>query len=213
MIKLLIFDADGILWKVSEKDIERAMKIFFKKHDVDGNIINSRWNKIRYYVETGKIDYKKGFDIQFKGLKANEKIFKEWRNLHFNLLNVRIKPSPSVKPTLKKLKKYKLAILTDDVKSYKYKIKICKRFGLDGLKMFCSCDIGFKKPHKGAFLTVLNYFKVKPSETIFVGHSKDEVEGARKHRIRTIAYKWDKGTKSDFYVKRFSDIPKVLEKI
>jgi len=216
MIKLLIFDADGILWKFSEKDLEIAMKKFFKKYDVDGNVINSRWNKIKDDVETGKIKYEKCFDIQFKGLNANKKIFKEWRHLHFNLPDIRIKPSPSVKPTLEKLRKrYKLAILTDDVKDYKYKKMICKRLGLDGLfeKIFCSCDIGFKKPHKKAFLTVLNYFKVKPSEALFIGHSKDEVEGARKQKIRTIAYRWDKGTKSDFYVKRFSEIPKILEKI
>jgi len=80
-------------------------------------------------------------------------------------------------------------------------------------KVFCSSDIGYEKPHKKAFFAVLNYFKLKPSEAVFVGHSKDEIEGARKHRIKTIAINWDRGTKFDFYAKRFSEIPKVLEKI
>jgi len=216
MIKLLIFDADGILWEVSHKDLENVMERFFRKYKIDGSVINSRWDKIKNKVETGKIKYDKAVDIQFKGFKVNKKILKDWYDIHFNLRDIGIKFDSSIIPTLKKLKKhYKLVILTNDIKNYKYKEKICKRVGLSGIfeKIFCSSDIGYAKPHKKAFLTITNYFKLKHSEIVFVAHSKDELEGAIKHRIKTIAYKWDKGTKADFYIKKFSEIPKVIEKI
>jgi FMN phosphatase YigB (HAD superfamily) len=35
---------------------------------------------------------------------------------------------------------------------------------------------------------VLNYFKVKPEETIFVGHDKEKIKGARKLGIKTISF-------------------------
>jgi FMN phosphatase YigB (HAD superfamily) len=216
MIKLLIFDADGILWKVSEKDLEKAMERFFRKYKIDGKVINSRWIKVRKKVETGKIKYDKAVDIQFKGFRVNKKILKDWHDIHFNLRGISIKFDSSIIPVLKELKKrYKLAVLTNDVKNYKYKEKICKRLGMSGIfeRIFSSSDIDYMKPHKKAFLTVTNYFKVKCNEVVFVAHSKDELEGARKHKIKTIAYKWDKGAKSDFYIKSFSEIPKILEKI
>ena len=215
MIKLLIFDAGDLLWTCSVKDLERAMEKFFKKHKIDGDIVNSRWNKIKNRVEVGKIKYDDAIKIQFKGLVTNKKIIREWMDIHYEEMAFTRNLRPYVRPTLKKLKKrYKLAMLTDDYKGKRYKINICKRLGVDLFDdIFSSQDIGFKKPQKGAFFTVLKHFKVKPEEAVFIGHSKDEVEGARKHKIITIAYKWDKGTKSDFYVKKFSEIPKVLEKI
>jgi HAD superfamily hydrolase (TIGR01549 family) len=197
------------------KDLERAMEKFFKKNKIDGDIINSRWNKIKDRVEVGKIKYDDAIKIQFRGLVKNKKIIREWMDIHYEEMAFTRNLHPYVKPTLNRLKKrYKLAMLTDDYKGKRYKLKICKRLGVDLFDdIFSSQDIGFKKPQKGAFFTVLKHFRVKPDEAVFVGHSKDEVEGARKHKIITIAYKWDRGTKSDFYVKRFSEIPIVLKKI
>jgi HAD superfamily hydrolase (TIGR01549 family) len=215
MIKLLIFDAGDLLWTCSVKGLEKAMEKFFKKNKIDGDIINSRWNKIKSRVEVGKIKYDDAIKIQFKGLVTNKKIIREWMDIHYEEIAFTRNLRPYVRPTLKRLKKrYKLVMLTDDYKGKRYKLNICKRLGVDLFDdIFSSQDTGFKKPQKGAFFTVLKHFRVKPEEVVFIGHSKDEVEGARKYKIITIAYKWDKGTKSDFYVKRFSDIPEVLEKI
>jgi HAD superfamily hydrolase (TIGR01509 family) len=52
---------------------------------------------------------------------------------------------------------------------------------------FSESLIGYEKPHPKAYLAVLNYFKVKPEEAIFVWHDKEEMEGARKLGIRTIS--------------------------
>ena len=108
-----------------------------------------------------------------------------------------------------------MAVLSDSVHSNKIKSAMLKNKGIDKFfdAVFCSCDIGYQKPEREAYFTVLNRFKAKPEEAIFIGHSKDEIEGARKYKIKTIAIDWDKGTKSDFYVKKFSEIPKILKKI
>jgi FMN phosphatase YigB (HAD superfamily) len=215
MIKLLIFDAGDLLWRNSPKKLERRMNNFFKKYDINGKIINQRWNKIIPKVRTGKIKYGKAVKIEFKGFDVSKKGLKEWTGIHTKLIIGDFILNHHVKSTIRKLcKDYKIAILSDEVRSSDFKILVCKRLGIDIFdKVFCSTDIGYTKPHRKAYFTVLNHFKLKPNEAIFVGHSKDEIEGARKHGIRTIAIKWDRGTKSDFYVKKFSEIPKVLEKI
>jgi len=216
MIKLVIFDAGDLLWITANKRYEKAMDNFFEKYNIDGNLVKSRWDKIKSKVEVGKIKYKDSAKIEFKGMNLNKKILKEWIEMHMKGILIGKKLYPYVKPTLKKLKKYyKLAVLTDDYKGREQKILIYKKVGINDIfdETFSSQDICCKKPQRKAFFIVLNHFKVKPSEAVFVGHSEDEIEGARKFRIKTIAYKWDRGTKSNFYIKSFKEIPKVLERI
>jgi putative hydrolase of the HAD superfamily len=216
MIKLLIFDAGNLLWTTSNKSYERSMNKFFRKYKIDENIVKSRWNKIKKKVEVGKIKYREASWIQFKGLNIDENILKEWLEMHLGIELIDKNLYPGVKSTLRKLKKrYKLAMLTDDYKGKEQKIKICKKLDIDDIfdEIFSSQDIGFKKPQKQAYFIVLNHFKVKPGEAVFIGHEKDEIEGARRYKIRTIAINCDKGTKSDFYIKSFSEILKILEKI
>ena len=216
MIKLLIFDAGDLLWSTSRKTYERAMKRFFKKYNVNEKTVISRWNKIKSKVEVGRIKYREAPKIEFEGFNLSKKAYREWIEFHLGSDLIGKKLYPYVKPTLKKLKKcYKLAILTNDYKGKEQKIKICKKLKIDGIfdSIFSSQDIGYRKPQKNAYFITLNQFRVKHNEAVFIGHSKDEIEGARKLGIKTIAINWDRGTKSDFYVKRFSEIPKILEKI
>jgi HAD superfamily hydrolase (TIGR01549 family) len=217
MIKLLIFDAGDLLWKPSKKEYNRVQNFFFKKYGIDGKVVNNEWKKIEDKVQKGqiKLDEANRIELTKAGLH-NKKAVKEWKKLHWNMFFYKRKLNPGVKETLIKIKKngYKLAILSDSVRESKTLRHSLSVFGMKNLfhSVFSSYDIGFLKPHRKAFFIVLNHFKVKPNEAIFVGHSKDEIEGARKLKIRTIAYKWDKGTKSDFYIKKFSEIPKILER-
>jgi HAD superfamily hydrolase (TIGR01509 family) len=214
MIKLLIFDAGDLLWRTGG-GYERAMKKFFKKYRIDDRIVISRWDKIKDKVEVGKIGYKEATELQLRGFNLSKKIVKEFLNLYFDAELISKKLHPFVKPTLTKLKrKYKLAILTNECKGKDFRINCCRKLGIDIFdELFSSYNIGYKKPQRKAFFIVLKHFKVKPSEAVFVGHSKDEIKGARKFKIKTIAIRWDKGTKSDYYVKSFKEIPKILEKI
>jgi HAD superfamily hydrolase (TIGR01509 family) len=74
----------------------------------------------------------------------------------------------------------------------KWRLELFKKFGLvkgkHYNKLFLSNLIGYEKPHPKTYLTVLNYFKVKPKEAIFVGHDKEEMEGAKKLGIKTISF-------------------------
>ena len=216
MIKLLIFDYNGIISDFPEEKWHHDMRLFMKKYGIDYKKQEILWNKIKSSVFEGKISLNKAQSRILGKLGMNNNLIRRWKEMDFRLIENYSKLRPFVKTTIKILKKkYKIAILSDAVHKRRVKRETLRKNKIDKLfdEIFCSCDIGFKKPQRKAYFTVLNYFKVKPSEVIFIGHDKDELEGARKFKIKTIAINWKKETKSDFYAKSFLDIPKILERI
>jgi len=105
MIKLLIFDAGDLLWKNSNIYTEKQMNNFFKKYEIDGDVISSRWNNLLPKVSTGKIKYSKAVEIEFKGLNLSKKIIREWTDIHTKNESKSKKLNPYVKYTLKKTQK------------------------------------------------------------------------------------------------------------
>jgi putative hydrolase of the HAD superfamily len=78
-------------------------------------------------------------------------------------------------------------------------------------RIFTSAELGYEKPDKETYLSVLDAFGVKPNEAVFVAHDEDELVGAKKLGIKTISYQGHES--GDFVVQKFEDIPKVLKEI
>ena len=53
-------------------------------------------------------------------------------------------------------------------------------------KVFCSHEIGVRKPEEKSFKIVLDYLKCKPGETIFLDDNADNIKGADKLGIATL---------------------------
>jgi FMN phosphatase YigB (HAD superfamily) len=70
----------------------------------------------------------------------------------------------------------------------------------------CSSEIGTYKPKKEAYDAAVKATGAKQSEVMFVGHAKDELEGAQKAGLKTIDYNIDPGAKGDYHAEHFSDI-------
>ena len=227
MIKLLIFDGGYLLYDHSKKEDDKLIK-FLRKNGVNSyksvdhclarrGSADKQWEDLLNRTEHGLISLYLAHKIELESVGIrDQRIIKKWQLIN-RASEYKRKLVPNRKLTLKKLKNlgYKLSILTDASRNSTSIEKTLSFIGLKNLfnSVFSSHDTGHMKPEKEAYFTVLKHFKLRPSETIFVGHSKDEIEGARKHGIRTIAVDWDKGTKSDFYAKNFNEIPKILEKI
>jgi len=214
MIKLLIFDYNGLLTDFPRERWFREAKRFAKKHKVSLKKQNELWNELNKSVIIGKISLSEAQGMVIKKMGLGNDEAKEWIRMDTLIVENFIKPKKFVKPTLKKLRKYKLAILSNAVHNKKIKYNALKNNNIkDFDAIFCSCDIGYEKPQKKAYFFVLNHFKVKPYEAVFIGHSKKELKGARNCKIKTIAVKGDKGAKADFYAEDFAEIPKILENI
>ncbi len=69
-----------------------------------------------------------------------------------------------------------------------------------------SIDIGHAKPDPEAFAAVLDRLGVAAEETVFVGHDQDELTGASRHGLTTVAYKGDPGVTADHTIECFSEL-------
>lgn len=139
---------------------------------------------------------------------------KKYTEKDIEKLRKQIKPREGVIATLKALNKLKIKIvfLTDTIQSPE---KVNSRLEALGVldyvdSVVCSSQLGTYKPHKEAYDAAVKAAKAKPDEVAFVGHAKDELEGASKAGLRTIGYNMDWGAKSDYYAEHFSDIISVI---
>lgn len=219
MVKLLIFDAGDVLYKTSKKAINRSVKSFliskglrnFKKAD-------EIWKKVSKLGRIGKLTWKECQKKWLEELGLDKKLVKEWRKIDRNVIwKKHFIRFPKVNETLTKLKKkgYKLAILSDSVESREEKIESLKLLRIDYKLfdgIFTSHDIGYEKPHRKAFEKVLKSFGIKVKEAIFIGHARDEIEGAKRIGLKTVSFR-NFRVKADYFFRKFENLVKVVENI
>jgi len=193
-IKLVIFDGEGVIYdsKRTEKIFLKSYKEFLKKFNVSFKEQEKLWFQLYPKIVRGKVKLKEANALIYKKLGIPKKYVKEWlsRDLSINLKYTKV--YPGIKELMRKIKSksIKIAILSDTVHPLAWRLRLFKKLGLIKNehydKVFLSCLIGFEKPERRAYLTVLKHFNVKPREAIFVGHDKEEVEGAKKVGLKAI---------------------------
>ncbi|MHA1721745.1 MAG: HAD family hydrolase [Candidatus Baldrarchaeia archaeon] len=223
MIKLVVFDAGDVLYKSSKKNVvKEVVSSFLVKHgikDLENALRKAReaWLRVEKLVKVGKMGLREAQEKWLEALGLNKKLVDEWMEIEKKEIRFKLfKRTPEVNETLKILrKKYKLAILSDTVLNKEELIQKLQALKIDYEffdEIFTSHDIGYEKPHREAYLTVLRHFNVKPYETVFVGHAKDEIEGAKKIGLITIVV-GDRNVKGDYFIKQFKDLIKILDEI
>ena len=124
-------------------------------------------------------------------------------------------------------KDYKLGIVSDTGFSPgKLLKKLLEKEGiLDYFKAFSFSDeTGVAKPHKRAFLTVLNHFGCKPDEALHIGDIEaTDILGAKSLGMKAIRFDGDssaflvkenpKETVADFECSDWSEIPSLIKKL
>ncbi|MEM5882985.1 MAG: HAD-IA family hydrolase [Candidatus Aenigmatarchaeota archaeon] len=197
MLKLVIFDGEGILYsgKKAIKVFEKEYDNFLRKFGVNLGEQHKIWVKFYPKISSGKISLREANKIIYKKLGIPTSKVNEWLRKDKQINLKFIKLYKNRKKLLKKIKSkgIRIAILSDTVHPLKWRLELFKKFGLEKGKhydkLFISHLIGYEKPHPKAYLKVLEYFKVKPEETIFVGHDKKEIKGAEKVGIKAVGWK------------------------
>ena len=195
-IKLIIFDGEGVLYSA-----KRMMKIFKKEYDnflkkfgISFKQQEKLFLELYPRISSGKITLREANKIIFKKLGIPISKVDEWLKKDKQITLNYVKLRKNVKKILAKIKskRIKVAILSDTVQPLRWRTELFKKFrlvkGKHYDKLFLSHLIGYEKPHPKAYLAVLDYFKVKPKEVIFVGHDKEEIKGAEKLGIKTVSF-------------------------
>jgi HAD superfamily hydrolase (TIGR01509 family) len=185
MIKLIIFDAGGVLYRGSKKIVDKAVREFLEKHGVyDLKRSDEIWSKIEKLVSIGKIGVREAHKSWLEGVGLSRDLTDEWAEVDRNEIWGKFRITPGINSLLRKLKKeYILVVLSDTIDSRQEKIEKMEIVGVDHRifdEIFTSHDLGAHKPSRKAFWTVLEKFNVKPKEALFIGDACDELRGAKK---------------------------------
>ena len=119
-----------------------------------------------------------------------------------------------VAETLAQLKSdgVRLAVLSDTESSEAVVRRRLAQLGIEQCfeAVVTSVDIGHVKPQPEAFAAVLDRLHATPAESMFVGHDADELEGAKRSGLTAVAFNHENGVAADYYLDRFSDLPRLV---
>jgi len=215
VIKLIIFDAGGVLYNGNQKIVDKAVKRFLRKHGVYDFDLNERaWPKIERLVKIGKISLKEANERWLEAVGLGKDLLREWQDVNRKEIWGKFKKTPRINKLLAKLKKnYKLAVLSDTIESRPEKIEKMEIIGVNHKifdEIFTSHDLGACKPGRKTFSAVLKKFYVEPYEAVFVGDASDELEGAKRIGLVAIGLNSNGG---DFKVKKLDEIQNILQNL
>lgn len=213
MIKLLIFDAGGVLYNGSSEIVKAAVEKFLKKHgvyDLEGS--EKVWSGIEPLVYVGKISLREAYERWLEGVGLSKDLIGEWDEVITSEIWAKFRKTAGINGLLRKLKsRYTLVVLSDTIEGKQEKIRKMKTVGVDPEsfdEIFTSHDLGVCKPNMKAFWTVLKRYNAKPEETLFISDACDELRGAKKIGLATVGYRCDCGSHN---VKKLSDVFKLLQ--
>lgn len=215
MIRLVIFDAGGVLYTGSDKIIVKAVRRFLEKHDVhDFDRSDRVWCRIEKLVSVGRISLTEAYERWLEGVGLQKDSLPEWMEVDRKEIWSRFKPTAGINELLTKLKKkYILAVLSDTIASKSRKSEEMEIVGVNYKifdEIFTSHDLGICKPSRKAFLMVLEKFDVKPREAVFVSDASDELKGAKKIGLLTIGFNCSGG---DYKIKKLDEIQNILQSL
>lgn len=217
MIKLLIFDAGDLLWEPLSTRLTKLYRRFEQKWHITSRQHDAAWQEVAPLAQNGRLGLLEAQKRYFYKLGLPQSAALEWHNLDKKIVATLCRCKPAVRTTLPKLKRlgYKLAILSDSVQYERILRRRMQTLGIEKYfdSVFSSCEIRHVKPEPAAYRTVMRHFNVRPNETVFVGHAVDELDGAARLGIRTIAIDGDRGASADFCSKRFSAIPALIKSL
>ena len=111
---------------------------------------------------------------------------------------------------LKQLKQngYLLGIITDSFVPVYLKLSWFDKGGFADVwdSYISSQEIGAQKPDPRMYLAALEQIGLEPNQSVFVGHNPDELNGAKKIGMVTIAFNSDQGAVADHTIEQFQDL-------
>ena len=215
MIRLIIFDAGGVLYRGSKKIVDEAVRKFLEKHGIhDLKRSDKIWSKIEKLTSIGKISVREAHERWLEGLGLSKDLVDKWTEIDKKEIWSRFRRTLGINKLLRKLKKrYILVVLSDTIDSKPEKIEKMEIVGVNHRifdEIFTSHDLGTYKPSKRAFYAVLEKFDIKPREAVFVSDSCDELEGAKKIGLLTVGFNCGGG---DHNIRRMYEILKILRNL
>ena len=119
-------------------------------------------------------------------------------------------PIPGGREALVGLKKrgFLLGIVTDTIYPIERKMGWLEQVGVAEFIDIVSCStvVGAHKPEPAIYLDALRQAGLAPDEAAFVGHDADELDGAHRAGMATVAVHHEPGARADYYAQSLVDL-------
>lgn len=193
MLKLVIFDFDGVLFNTAKYYL-KTRDIFFKKYGVKftkeehkHNLATTTKDFFNFYKKKYNLDVTLSFYV------------KEKKRIFFSFLD-KIDINEGVLDLLKTLKKNKIKIALSSSNEKENVIFFLKKYHIHNYfdLILTNEDIKKHKPHPQAFLKPAEILKIKPEECIGVEDALQGIESLNKGKIKSVALLSEFTTKKDF---------------
>jgi putative hydrolase of the HAD superfamily len=127
-----------------------------------------------------------------------------------------VQPFPGVRSTLARLHAggIRMSVLSDSESPGE---KIASRLARMGLGEYFSAvvssvDLGATKPAREGYARSIELLGLPAARTAFVGHDADELRGARRAGMRTLAFNFERDAQADLYLGRFEELLPLLDR-
>ena len=217
---VFLSDACGILFSIGS-----ARKFYYDKLNLGNELgmnydqFDKEFRQYEQYAQT-KANYSisDAYNEFFKS-KNRPDLHEKFKGVEKEKMKLDI--LPEVIKTLPKLKNkgVRYFLTTDSYKESEFLNERLKDMGLYGLieGVYSSKSLGATKPSKKFFDPVLKDIGIKKENAVFIGHEPEEVVGANKYGLRTIALNYKP---EDSYalncatkINRFSDLIKLIDNL
>jgi putative hydrolase of the HAD superfamily len=211
----VIFDMGDIFFDATPW--RKALSLYLQQHgiDIDYPELCRRWEEKLAAVYVGRRPYWDAFrefmaDVGLAGNEideAEDAAKKKASGAEKRVL------FDGVAETLTQLRDrgMKLAVLSDTESREPVVRGRLAEMGIDRCfdAVVTSIDIGHVKPQPEAFAAALRRLNVQASETIFVGHDAEELEGAMRCGLTAVAFNYEAGAPANRHLAFFSELLKL----
>jgi HAD superfamily hydrolase (TIGR01509 family) len=211
-IRGILFDAEGVLYAREESTAQYALRLLRERgylaqlsaqDEARRKAMHHRANEGRISAE----DYWSEW-LQMHGvtsLKERAALIKRILE-HTN----RVFALPGAHSTMAALKQrgFILGIVTDTIYPLEWKMNWLAQVGVAEFVdvVACSTVLGAHKPDPVMYLDALQQAHLTPSESAFVGHDTQELDGARQAGIATVAVNYEPAAQADYYARSLVDL-------
>ena len=211
-VRGILFDAAGVLYHRTRPTSDYVATLLAER-GFPTRLSGEEWSHqkvLRSRAKRGQISPEEYWDqrLQMNGVTGVE----ERRLLIDRIINFsdQVIPIPGGQETLATLKQrgFVLGIVTDTIYPIERKMRWLHQIGVAGFidVVACSTYVGAHKPEPAIYLHALRKAGLASAESAFVGHAADELEGARRAGLATVAVLYEPGSRADHYAECLIDL-------
>jgi HAD superfamily hydrolase (TIGR01509 family) len=211
-IKGIFFDAADVLYRRPEptsiyvSNLLKARGLSMELSAQDG----VRQKALRSQAKSGQLSPDEYWDQVFLMVGVADPVKRQALVSQINNYSDNVLPIPGSREALAGLKQrgFLLGIVTDSIYPIERKMRWLDRVGVAEFidVVACSTVVGAHKPDPAIYLNALQEADLTPGESAFVGHAADELEGARRAGLATVAVLYEPGARADHYAESLVDL-------